>query len=155
MATEEDRDFSEFQREWTEFLNEVRTTLLGVQLLFGFLLAVPFTQNFATAPQPVRVAYLTCFLITAASCAFLIAPSIFHRLHWRRDVHDKEEMLRICNRLAIVGSALLAAAMSAAVYFVLWQLFPHELAVVVAAACAAMFAWLWFGLPLVRRMHRR
>lgn len=155
MATEDGRDFSEFEREWIEFLNEVRTTLPGVQLLFGFLLAVPFTQSFAAAPQMVRAAYLACFLTTAASCAFLIAPSIYHRLHWRRDVHDKEQMLRTCNRLAITGSALLAAAMSAAVYFVLWQLFPHETAVVVTALSTAMFAWLWFGLPLVRRLKRR
>lgn len=155
MATEAGREFSEFEREWIEFLNEVRTTLPGVQLLFGFLLAVPFTQNFAAAPEMVRVAYLACFLTTAAACAFLIAPSVYHRLHWRRDVHDKEQMLRTCNRLAIAGSALLAVAMSAAVYFVLWQLFPHELAVVGTALCTAMFAWLWFGLPLVRRMSRR
>ena len=152
---EEGHEFSEFEREWTEFLNEVRTTLPGVQLLFGFLLAVPFTTNFSAAPQMVRVAYLACFLATAAACAFLIAPSIYHRLHWRRDVHDKEQMLRTCNRLAITGSALLAVAMTAAVYFVLWQLFPHEVAVAITALSTALFAWLWFGLPLARRISRR
>jgi len=87
-------EIPEFEREWIEFLNEVRTTLPGVTLLFGFLLAVPFTQTFAAAPQAVRVAYLACFLTTAAAGAFLIAPSMYHRLHWRRDVLDKEQMLR-------------------------------------------------------------
>ena len=148
-------EIPEFEREWIEFLNEVRTTLPGVTLLFGFLLAVPFTQTFAAASQAVRVAYLACFLTTGAACAFLIAPSMYHRLHWRRDVLDKEQMLRTCNRLAITGGALLAVSMSAAVYFVLWQLFPHEVAVAVTALTTALFAWLWFGLPLVRRMHRR
>jgi hypothetical protein len=152
---EERGEFSEFEREWIEFLNEVRTALPGVQLLFGFLLAVPFTTSFSVAPRVVRVAYLACFLGTAAACAFLIAPSIYHRLHWRRDVKDKEQMLRTCNRLAITGTALLALAMSAAVFFILWQLFPHEVAVGVTVLTSAMFAWLWFGLPLVRRMHRR
>jgi len=57
--------------------------------------------------------------------------------------------------MTITGGALLALSMSAAVYVVLWQLFPHEVAVAVTSLCTALFAWLWFGLPLVRRMHRR
>jgi len=152
---EEERQFPEFEREWIEFLTEIRAVLPGVQLLFGFLLTVPFTQTFGGSPQVVRFAYLACFLTTAAACAFLIAPAVYHRLHWRRDVHDKEVMLRTCNRLAIAGSAFLAFSMCAAVYFVLWQLFPHELAVAMTAVCTALFSWLWFGLPLVRRMSRR
>jgi hypothetical protein len=58
----------------------------------------------------IRYGYFFCFLTTTASCAFLIAPSVYHRLHWRRDVTDKEQMLRTANRLAIVGVVLLACA---------------------------------------------
>ena len=145
----------EFEREWTEFLNEVRTTIPGVQLLFGFLLTVPFTSRFETTPFTVRAAYLACFLTTAGACAFLIAPSVYHRIHWRRDIQDKEQMLTTSTRFAITGSALLAASMSSAVFCVLWLLFPHEVAVAVSVFITALFAWLWFGLPLVRRMRRR
>jgi Family of unknown function (DUF6328) len=151
----DERQFPEFEREWIEFLTEVRTTLPGVQLLFGFLLTVPFAQSFVAAPQTVRVAYLACFLTTACACAFLIAPSVYHRLHWRRDVHDKEEMLKTCNRLAIVGSALLVVSMTSAIFCVLWMLFPHELAVAVTVLSSGIFVWLWFGLPLMRRIRDR
>jgi uncharacterized protein DUF6328 len=144
-------DIPEFEREWTEFLNEVRTTLPGVQLLFGFLLTVPFAAGFAATVPLVRISYLACFLTTTGACAFLIAPSAYHRLHWRRDVRDKEEMLKTCNTLAIVGTALLALSMSTAVFCVLWLVYPHWLAAIAATLAAGLFGWLWFGLPLWRR----
>jgi hypothetical protein len=108
-------DLGEFEREWTEFLNELRTALPGVQLLFGFLLAVPFSDHFRALDYIGRASYFGCFLMTTGACAFLIAPSVYHRLHWRRDVRDKEEMLTVCNNLAIVGAALLALSMTSAV----------------------------------------
>jgi hypothetical protein len=150
-----DYQLPEFEREWIEFLNEVRTALPGVQLLFGFLLAVPFTQSFASAVTVVHAAYLACFLTTTGACAFLIAPSIYHRLHWRRDVRDKDDMLRTCNRLAIVGTALLATSMTAAVFTVLWLVYPRPLAIAATALAGALFSWLWFGLPLRRRRRER
>ena len=109
---------SEFAREWTEILNEIRVALPGVQLLFGFLLTAPFTGTFRAMSETVRSVYFGCFLTTTASCAFLIAPSVYHRLHWRRDVRDKELMLRTCNRLAIAGVVFLALAMTSAVYII-------------------------------------
>ena len=107
-----------FEREWPEFLDEIRVALPGVQLLFGFLLAAPFSTHFDQVTGRIQDAFLLCFLATSASCIFLIAPSVYHRLHWRRDVRDKEQMLRTCNRLAIVGGVLLAVAMTSAVYVV-------------------------------------
>jgi hypothetical protein len=144
-------EIPEFEREWTEFLNEVRTALPGVQLLFGFLLAVPFSTGFSAVAAAVHVVYLVCFLTTTGASAFLIAPSVYHRLHWRRDVRDKDEMLKTCNQLAIIGSALLAVSMTSAVFCVLWLVYPHALALAVTAIAAVAFVWLWFGLPLRRR----
>lgn len=154
-VTIESYQIPEFEREWIEFLNEVRTALPGVQLLFGFLLAVPFTPGFRALPDAIHVAYLACFLTTTASCAFLIAPSIYHRLHWRRDVLDKNEMLKTCNRLAIIGSGLLAASMTSAVFCVLWLVYPRALAIAATAMSSGLFFWLWFGLPLRRRQRER
>src|SRR5262245_14556244 len=102
---------SQFEREWTEILNEIRVALPGVQLLFGFLLAAPFSESFRRVGEVLRYGYFLSFLCTTASCAFLIAPSVYHRLHWRRDVVDKELMLRTCNRLAIAGVVFLFLAM--------------------------------------------
>src|SRR3954454_24517163 len=107
---------SEFAREWTEILNEIRVALPGVQLLFGFLLAAPFTETFREMSDVRRYGYFICFLNTTLSSAFLIAPSVYHRLHWRRDVRDKELMLRTCNGLAITGIVFRALAMTSAVY---------------------------------------
>ena len=146
---------AQFQREWSEFLNEIRVALPGVQFLFGFLLTVPFTDRFAKMGMVEHGAYFGCFLCTAVACAFLMAPSVYHRLHWRRDVVDKEEMLRTSNRLAIAGVALLGLAMSAAVFMLSALLLGVGLASAITAVMAALFAWLWFGLPLMRRERDR
>ena len=148
-------DISEFEREWIEFLNELRTALPGVQLLFGFLLAVPFSTGFQALDAIGRISYFVCFLTTTGACAFLIAPSVYHRLHWRRDVHDKEEMLKVCNNLAIIGAVLLALSMTSSVFFVTWFISPHWVAAVFTGLGAGLFLWLWFGLPLRRRRREK
>ena len=144
-----------FEREWPEVLDEIRVVLPGVQLLFGFLLAAPFTSQFRAITGAVHAAFLVCFLTTAASCIFLIAPSVYHRLHWRRDVRDKEQMLRACNRLAIAGGALLAIAMTAAVYVVTSIAATPASALASSAAAGLLITLLWFALPLARRQADR
>ncbi len=144
-----------FEREWPEFLNELRVALPGVQMLFGFLLAAPFSTHFEAVNGRAHHAYVICFLTTAAACIFLIAPSVYHRLHWRRDVRDKEQMLRTCNRLAIVGGVLLAVAMSTAVYVVMSVAARGLFANVMTASAASLIVALWFGLPLARRRVER
>jgi hypothetical protein len=144
-----------FEREWPEFLDEIRVALPGVQLLFGFLLAAPFTQRFETVPNEVQNVYLGCFLATTAACAFLIAPSVYHRLHWRRDVRDKEQMLRTCNLLAIGGGTFLAVAMISAVYVVTSVIASPMGALLSTLLAALLIVSLWFGLPLRRRRRER
>jgi len=146
---------SDFEREWTEILNEIRVALPGVQLLFAFLLTAPFSEAFRSMREVIRYGYFACFLTTAASCAFLIAPSVYHRLHWRRDVQDKELMLRTCNRLAIAGVVLLAFAMTSAVYLIGLTIAGRRWGMVVGAAAGLLFASLWFALPLLRRSEER
>jgi hypothetical protein len=142
---------SEFAREWTELLNEIRVALPGVQMLFGFLVAAAFTDSIARLPASVRAVYFACFLFATTACAFLIAPSVYHRLHWRRDVVDKEQMLRTCNTLALVGALMLAVAMTTGVYVLSWVLTGTAVADLVATAAGLMFFTLWFALPITRR----
>jgi hypothetical protein len=144
-----------FEREWPEFLDEIRVALPGVQLLFGFLLAAPFSTHFEAVTGTVQNVYVACFLATAASCIFLIAPSVYHRLHWRRDVRDKEQMLRTCNRLAIIGGALLAIAMTTAVYVVTSIVSTPPRGLIVSGAAGALIVLLWFALPLGRREREK
>src|SRR5690349_11758680 len=91
-------------RELIELLNELRVALPGVQVLFAFMLVVPFSQGFSKVTVPQRWVYFGSFMCAAFGTALLIAPSSYHRLRFRH--HDKERMLFASNRMAIGGMAL-------------------------------------------------
>jgi predicted membrane channel-forming protein YqfA (hemolysin III family) len=135
-------------RELIEFLNELRVVLPGVQVLFAFLLTVPFTNRFEDVTNGQRQVFFVTFLCTTAATALLIAPSAYHRLRWRQ--HDKEQLLRTANRLSIGGMVFLTFALVGAVYLVTDLLFHYAAAVVVTAAVGGFFVWFWWGLPLSR-----
>jgi predicted membrane channel-forming protein YqfA (hemolysin III family) len=136
-------------RELIELLNELRVALPGVQMLFGFLLAVPFSQRFESITTTQRSVYYATFLATAAATIFFIAPTAYHRLRFRQ--RDKEQMIQTSSRLTIVGTACLATALSGAVFLVTDLLFHTVATAVAAAATAGLLPWLWYGLPLWRR----
>jgi amino acid transporter len=132
-------------RELIELLNELRVALPGVQVLFAFLLIAPFSSRFhATSSQ--KVAYTVALGATVLATMLLMAPSAYHRLRWRE--RNKERMLRTSNRLAIAGIAAIAVAMSASVYLVTDTLFDDAFTIAATAACALLFAFGWFLLPL-------
>jgi predicted membrane channel-forming protein YqfA (hemolysin III family) len=149
----EDDETAAFSRELIEFLNELRVILPGVQVLFAFLLGVPFAVQSSTITETQRSVYFVAFLASAAACAFLMAPSLYHRLHWRRDVRDKEEMLRTFNRLAIVGGTLLAISMTCTIFVVTDRVFGEPHGAIIASASACVFLALWFALPLSRKQR--
>jgi hypothetical protein len=150
MSSDESKE-EQLDRELIELLNELRVALPGVQVLFAFLLGVPFTQRFGEVTDIQKDVYFLTFLCTATATALLIAPSAYHRLDWRRG--DKEHLLVVSNRLAISGTAFLALAISGAVFVVTDILFDPTSAAVVAAVTAAFFGWFWYGLPLLRRLR--
>jgi glucose-6-phosphate-specific signal transduction histidine kinase len=133
-------------RELIELLNELRVALPGVQVLFAFLLAVPFANGFPQLSQTGRDVFFAAFVATALSTALLIAPSSYHRLRWRQ--HDKERMLVVSNALTIAGLTCLAVAITCAVYVITDFLFHTTWAAVFTALVAAAFLLLWYGLPL-------
>jgi amino acid transporter len=145
---EEKRESREdrLNRELIELLNELRVALPGVQVLFAFLLAVPFASGFPKLSSLDRDIFFVAFIATALATAFLIAPSSYHRLRWRE--HDKERMLEISNWLTIAGLALLAVAIVATVFVITDYLFHHSWAALFTAAIAVVFVALWYGLPL-------
>jgi hypothetical protein len=150
-VTSESRD-EKLDRELIELLNELRVVLPGVQVLFAFLLTVPFTNRFQRITETQEQVFFVTFLLTTVATALLIAPSAYHRLRWRQ--HDKEKMLRTSNRLAISGMAFLAAAITGAVYLVTDLIFEARAAItLVIAATVLCYAWFWYGLPLMRRIR--
>jgi Family of unknown function (DUF6328) len=150
MSPEESKQ-ERLDRELIEFLNEVRVALPGVQVLFAFLLIVPFSNGYGNMTDLQKDVYFVTFLLTAGASAFLIAPSAQHRLRWRE--HDKERLLIVANRQAIAGAALLALAMSGATFLVTDVLFDLTSAAIVTGVVAALFTWLWFGWPLWREVR--
>ena len=138
-------------RELIELLNELRVALPGVQVLFAFLLAVPFANGFPKLNGTPRDVFFAAFLATALSPVLLIAPSSYHRLRWRQ--HDKERMLVVSNALTIAGLFFLAVAITCAVYVITDFLFQRTWASLFTALVGAAFLALWYGLPLAAAMR--
>ena len=136
-------------RELIELLNELRVALPGVQVLFAFLLAVPFSQRFAETTELQRDTFMVALLSTLAGSVFLIAPTAYHRIRFRD--RDKEALLRISNVFAIVGVAFLAIGMTAVVFLVTDLIFKGVMTTIVTVVTAALFTTVWFVLPLARK----
>jgi hypothetical protein len=139
-------------RELIELLNELRVALPGVQVLFAFLLTVPFSQGFVQTTDFQRDLFFGVLASTAISAALLIAPSPWHRLRFRHK--DKEVILLISNRMTIAGLAFLALAMVGAVMLIANFVFSDALTVVAGAIAVLIFGGLWYALPLLRAVER-
>jgi Family of unknown function (DUF6328) len=139
-------------RELIELLNELRVALPGVQVLFAFLLTVPFSQQFDDITTAQRGAYFVAFLSAALGVALLIAPSAYHRIQFRKG--DKLRMLFTSNRLVLVGMGFVAISMTGVVFVITDILFGVPTASVLTAAIAGWFVWFWYGLPLTRRIEQ-
>ena len=136
-------------RELIELLNELRVALPGVQVLFAFLLTIPFTgSTFDKLTDVQKDVYFATFCMTILATAFLMTPTAYHRLRWRR--RDKERMLQISNRMAIAGLVSLALAIVGSAYLIADILFGQGGAMLTVLAVVAVIGGLWFVLPLAR-----
>src|SRR4051812_1712238 len=120
----------------------------GVQVLFAFLLVVPFNQRSPDIPPFQRNVYFTPLLLATAATACLIAPTAHHRIEFRAE--DKRRIVFSATKLAIVGLALLACAMTGAVTLITDILYHSTTVAIVASAIALLFAGLWFAWPVKR-----
>lgn len=136
-------------RNLGELLQELRVALPGVQVLFAFLLTIPFNQRFALLTTGQERIYLATLLSTTISATLLIAPTAFHRLTFRKQ--QKGRLVFIANRMAIIGLGFLALAMTGVVLLVTDFLFGTVVTVVCTAFAALMFTTFWYALPLQRR----
>jgi hypothetical protein len=136
-------------RELIELLNELRVALPGVQVLFAFLLTIPFTGSaFNKLSDVQKDVYFGTFCMTILATAFLMTPTAYHRLRWRR--RDKDRMLRISNRMAIAGLVALALAIGGSAYLIADILFGYSGAVLTVLVIVGVIGGLWFVLPLAR-----
>jgi Family of unknown function (DUF6328) len=149
---EEESAAERANRELIELLNELRVALPGVQVLFAFLLTVPFSQRFDQLDPSDRRVYFSAVLATVATTICLIAPTAHHRLRFRSRI--KEQLLQAANIFAIVGLLFLAYAMGAVTYVITDVIYPGTAPRIVTAVLAGSFAIVWFVLPAFYRPER-
>jgi hypothetical protein len=145
--TEEER----LDRNLSELLQELRVALPGVQVLFAFLLAVPFQQGFEKITPFQKGAYFGTLICTAISAVMLISPTAYHRITFR--YQQKRRLVYYANRFSIVGLFFLALAMTGAIMLITDYLFGSTATILMAAATVLVFGFFWFGLPLQRRLR--
>ncbi len=146
------RDESEAERDdrnLAELLQELRVAGLGVQVLFGFLLSLPFTNRFARLSHGQRELYLGTLVLAAVATALLLGPVAYHRLVFRRG--QKEGLVQAANAMAIAGLVTVGLAVSAAVLLVTGYVASVLPAALITTFVTCMFALLWFAFPLSRR----
>lgn len=149
------RDESEkerLDRNMIELLNELRVALPGVQVLFAFLLILPFSQGFTTVDSFQKTVFLVTLLATALAAVALIAPSMHHRLEFREG--NKAEILRDSNRLAIIGMTSLAVAMIGAVMLITDFVFDGDTMIASVVGVSLAFILVWYVMPARRLLAK-
>jgi Family of unknown function (DUF6328) len=142
-------------RHLAELLQEVRVAQTGVQVLFGFLLTVPFSARFGSLGAGQRALYFATLAVAGAAAMLLITPSSQHRILFR--CGDKEHIVRMANRYAIAGLACVALAMVGALVFVADVILGSPAAGGAGAIAFGAALWCWYLQPLRRRrtLYRR
>jgi hypothetical protein len=146
------RDESQAQRDdrnLAELLQELRISGLGVQVLFGFLLSLPFTVRFTKLSHGQRELYLASLVLSAVATALLLGPVAYHRLVFRRQ--QKEPLVRAASVMATLGLAAVGLAISAAVLLASSTVATGLPAALITAFVVLMFGGLWFAFPYTRR----
>lgn len=141
------------EREHTELLHELRSLIPGAEVLFGFLLAVSFTNQFANLDDTQRYVYYATLVCTGMALVLYLAPAAYHRLRFREG--DKDYMLRKGNRETIAGTVFSALALTGVLYLVTSFVFGTPEAVVAAVAFFVFAAWRWWSHALYRSLRNR
>ncbi|GAA5194237.1 DUF6328 family protein [Rugosimonospora acidiphila] len=141
-----------WDRNLGELLQELRVAQTGVQILFAFLLTLPFTNRFARVGWLDRDAYLATLVASATASALLITPVSYHRLVFRSG--RKPQLVRMASVLAEAGLVFLLVAVAGAVFVVVDAVSGTWAGAVLAAVMAALYVCLWYVVPLIQRSQR-
>ncbi|MEA2285323.1 MAG: hypothetical protein QOJ21_1366 [Solirubrobacteraceae bacterium] len=149
VAARNETDLERLDRNLVELLQEVRVVQTGVQVLFAFLLTVPFSARYDVISGFERGAYFTALVGATAASILLIAPTAVHRILFR--LGQKAYMVDLSNRLALGGLVSTAVAMIAVMLLVCDVIFGTPAAIVIAALTTVAFVGVWAAVPLRRR----
>jgi hypothetical protein len=136
-------------RNVTDLLNELRVAGTGIQVMFAFLLVVPFNAGWKQASTFDEWVYFITLLCIAIAAVLLIAPSVHHRLLFRQ--RERPYLVRVGTRLAIVASGFIAVGLTGILVLISNFVFGTVAAVIVGIAAAGLVTSVWFALPLGRR----
>jgi cation transport ATPase len=146
-----ERSKAELDQEWSELVEEHRLAMPGVQVLFGFLLILPFQNRFEELTIQQKYVYFSALICATLAIVLLITPTAAHRIRWRQA--DKEALLQTATRTAIAATVFMAAAVTGSVYLITDFLFGHPATAIVVAFVGAAFVGFWYVFPLVRRLR--
>jgi hypothetical protein len=153
MSDDRTTEEAKRDRQMIELLNELRVALPGVQILFAFLLTVPFANRFPKITDFQRDVFYITLVATTISAACLIAPSAAHRLRFHKN--ERAWLIESANALLIAGLGFLAVAIGAAFLLVTDMLFDGPAVWIYSAVVWVVIVTLWFGRPLYRRLRGR
>lgn len=142
-------ELQRLDRNLVELVSELRVMQTGVQVLFAFLLTVPFAARFGSVTTFQKIEYLITLLAAATASALLMAPAALHRILFRRN--DKRYLVRAAHRLMLAGMCCVAFAMTTAVLMVVSVLFGDYAGAIAAAVGTVVYVISWFVIPLRRR----
>jgi hypothetical protein len=138
-------------RNLMELLQELRVALPGIQVLFAFLLVVPFQQGWTQVTDFEKTVYYVTLLCTATSSVLLIAPTARHRIRFRE--LDKRWIVETANRLAIAGLVFLGAAITGVILLISHFVYDDATTAIATAVVAVAIGWIWFAAPLIRDLR--
>ncbi|MCB0876769.1 MAG: hypothetical protein KDB46_11320 [Solirubrobacterales bacterium] len=146
--TEQER----IDRNLGDLLQELRVAFPGVQILFAFLLVVPFQQGWTDVDGTAKRVYYAALLLTAISSVCFIAPTARHRMRFRE--RDLTWVVESSHRLMVAGLISLGGAIAAVLLLVTMVVFSDLFALVMFALLVALIVWIWFAAPMARARRR-
>ncbi|UWP82255.1 DUF6328 family protein [Dactylosporangium fulvum] len=149
MADRDETPDERFDRNWNELLQELRVAQTGVQILFAFLLTLPFNQRFDTITDGQRATYIATIILTSLASLCLIAPVSHHRILFRRG--RKKELVEASSNLAGIGLVFLWLSIVGAVFLIFEVVVATSWAIAVAIALAVAFISVWYLYPAFKR----
>ncbi|RLK11943.1 hypothetical protein DER29_5213 [Micromonospora sp. M71_S20] len=138
-----------WQRNFADLLQELRVAQTGVQILFAFLLTLPFSNGFTRTSGFQKDVYIVALLSAAAATAMIISPVAFHRALFRQG--RKPELVRFAHRMASGGLAFMLISMVSAVLLITDFVLDRSIALVLSGLICLWFLTFWVFLPFSRR----
>ena len=127
-------------------LDETRLLILGVQILLGFEFQCVFQDGFDALGAGSKYLSLCSLGLIVLSTAFLISPSMQHRLI--EGGQSTSRLIRATNRLTGVALVPLTIGLALSAFLVTERIFGPAIGIAIAAFLGCASSFCWFGLEI-------